>query len=167
MYFRYAKEKNLQSFIVFWNVLKTFPFTKQCSLRSFKSLPASGAGFRSLGSLPFSEEPKRIRQKSLGSLPETESPKERAFIKSDLKSANSTVFGRRVPKEWDFIFYQFYRSQKMPKRIRPYSGYVTLHLAFFPICRILPSLHSARLFSSHLITSIRSKRVFAHLRYLW
>ena len=27
-----------------------------------------------------------------------------AFIKSDLKSAKSTVFGSRVPKEWDFIF---------------------------------------------------------------
>ena len=45
--------------------------------------------------------------------------KEWAFIKSDLKSAKSTVFGRRVPKEWDFIFYQLYRFQKMPKRIPP------------------------------------------------
>ena len=63
-------EKNL---ILFSNVLQTFSFTKQGSLRSLGSLPASGAeGFRGLGSLPFSEEPKRIRQKSLGSLPKTE-----------------------------------------------------------------------------------------------
>lgn len=63
-------EKNL---ILFSNVLRTFSFTKQGSLRSLGSLPASGAeGFRGLGSLPFSEEPKRIRQKSLGSLPKTE-----------------------------------------------------------------------------------------------
>ena len=35
---------------------KTFAFTK-CSLRSLKSLPASGAeGLRNLGSLPFSED---------------------------------------------------------------------------------------------------------------
>ena len=44
-----------------------------------------------------------------------------ACIKSDLKFAKSTVFGRRVPKEWDFIFYQLYRFQKMPKRIRPWK----------------------------------------------
>ena len=88
--------------------LKAFSFTKQCSLRSFKCLPASGAeSFRSLGSLPFAEEPKRIRQKSLGSLLKTEWPKEWAFIKSDLKSAKSTVFGRRVPKEWDFYTLPF------------------------------------------------------------
>ena len=37
-------------------------------------------------------------------------------------STKSTVFGRRVPKEWDFIFYQLYRFQKMPKRIRPKSA---------------------------------------------
>ena len=40
----------------------------------------------------------------------------------------------------------------------PYSCYVTSHLAFFSIRRILSSLCSARLISSHLITSIRSKR---------
>ena len=67
------REENLRSMIVFRMFLKTFSFTKQCSLRSFTSLAAGGAeGFRSLRSLPFSEEPKRIRQKSLGSLPKTE-----------------------------------------------------------------------------------------------
>ena len=110
-------EKNL---ILFLNVLQSCSFTKQGSLQSLGSLPASGAeGFRGLGSLPFSEEPKRIRQKSLGSLPKTEWPKEWAFIKNDLKSVKSTVFGRMAPKEWDFGSYQLYRFQKMPKRIRP------------------------------------------------
>ena len=41
-------------------------------------------------------------------------------MKSELKSAKSTVFGRRVPKEWDFIFYQLYRFQKMPKEYALY-----------------------------------------------
>ena len=69
----------------------------------FQKSASSGAeGVRSLGSLPFSEEPKRIRQKSLGSLPKTELPKEWAFIKIDLNSAKSTVFGRRVQKKMGF-----------------------------------------------------------------
>ena len=58
------REKNLQSVIVFRMFLKTFSFAKQCFLRSFESLQAPEAeGFQILGSLPFSEEPKRIRQK--------------------------------------------------------------------------------------------------------
>ena len=70
---QYQEQRICKVSLFFRMFLKTFPFTKQCSLRSFKSLSASGAeGFRSLGSLPFSEEPKRIRQKSLGSLPKTE-----------------------------------------------------------------------------------------------
>ena len=50
---------------------------------------------------------------------ENRKTKEWAFIQNDLKSVKSTVFGRRMPKEWDLIFYQLYRFQKMPKRIRP------------------------------------------------
>ena len=100
------REKNLQCVIVFSNVLETFSFTRQCYLRSFGSLPASAAeGFRNLGSLPFSEEAKRILQKPLGSLPKTEWPKELVCIKNDLKSAKSTVFGRMAPEEWDFSSY--------------------------------------------------------------
>ena len=99
--------------------LKTFIHETMLSAIFQKSASSGAEGFRSLGSLPFSEEPKRIRQKSLGSLPKTEWPKEWAFIKSDLKSAKSTVFGSREPKEWDFIFYELYSFQKMPKRIRP------------------------------------------------
>ena len=59
------REKSLQSVIVFRMFLKTVSFTKQCFLQSFEILPASGAGFRSLRSLPFSEEPKRTRQNLL------------------------------------------------------------------------------------------------------
>ena len=43
----------------------------------------------------------------------------RSFYKNDRTFAKSTVFGRTVPKEWDLIFYQPYRFQKMPKSIRP------------------------------------------------
>ena len=50
---------------------------------------------------------------------ESRMTKRMGFHKSDLKSAKSTIFGRRVPIEWDFIFYQVYLFQKIPKRIRP------------------------------------------------
>ena len=49
----------------------------------------------------------------------------------------------------------------------PYVGYVTSHLAFFPICRISSSLCSSRLISSHLITSIRSKRRVIYISHFW
>ena len=68
--------------------LKTFIHETVLSAIFQKPASSGAEGFRSLGSLPFSEEPKRIRQKPLGSLPKTESPKEWAFIKSDLKSAS-------------------------------------------------------------------------------
>ena len=53
----------------------------------------------------------------------------------DLKSAKSTVFGRRVPEEWHLIFYQLYRFQKMPKRIHPKFAFAadTAELAGFEI----------------------------------
>ena len=58
-----SQEKRICEFPLFSRMfLNAFSFTKQSSLRSFGSLATSGAeGFRSLGSLPFSEEPKRIR----------------------------------------------------------------------------------------------------------
>ena len=49
----------------------------------------------------------------------------------------------------------------------PYVGYVTSHLAFFPICRISSSLCSSRLISSHLITSICSKRREIYISLFW
>ena len=71
------RENNLQYFVVFSNVLLTLSFTKQGSLQSFESLSTSGAeGFRGLGCLPLSEEPKRKFQGSLAYLPRTEWPKE-------------------------------------------------------------------------------------------
>ena len=62
--------------------------------------------------------------------------KRMGFIKSDLKSAKSTVSGRMVPKEWDFVFYQLYRFQKMPKGIRPKSRNIFVISSF---CAIPPS----------------------------
>ena len=56
----------------FSNVFENFHSRNDALCCDLRSLPASGAGFRSLGSLPFSEEPKRIRQKSVGSLPKKE-----------------------------------------------------------------------------------------------
>ena len=41
------------------------------------------------------------------------------FYKNYLKSAKSTKFGRMVPREWEIIFYQLYRFQKMSRRMRP------------------------------------------------
>ena len=121
MYYCYVNPKRKVSakyhclFECFW---KHFIHETQCSLQSFKNQPASGAdGFRSIGSLPFSEQPKRIRQKSLGFLPKTEWPKEWHFKKAIwslrslslsvegyqkngiLSSTDSTVF-RRCPKEY-------------------------------------------------------------------
>ena len=49
----------------------------------------------------------------------------RAYSFGHLKSAKSSENGRLrrekflLTKEWEFIFYQVYRLQKMPKRIRP------------------------------------------------
>ena len=57
------REKNLQSVIVIANVVEYCIIHETCSLLSFICLSASGAeGFRCLESLPFSEEPKRIRK---------------------------------------------------------------------------------------------------------
>ena len=98
-FFGYARPKKKES-------AKCHCYFKCCCILHHswnKALLTSGAeGFRSLKSLPFSEEPKSICQWSLGSLPKTEWPKEWAFIKSDLKSAKCTVFGRMVLKRMGF-----------------------------------------------------------------
>ena len=86
-----SQEKGICKVTLFFRMfLKAFSFTKQCSLPSFASLPASGAqAFRSLGS---------GMTKRMG------------FHKNDLNSAKSTVYGRMVPKEWDLILYQLYST---------------------------------------------------------
>ena len=78
--------------LVFRMFLKTFIHETMLSALFQKSASSGVEGFRSLGSLPFSEEPKRIRQKSLGSLPNQNDQKNGLFIKSNLKSGKSTVF---------------------------------------------------------------------------
>ena len=66
------RETNLWSVIVSSNVLKTFIHQTMLSVIFQKSASSGAEGFRHRGSLPFSEEPKRIRQKSLGFLPKKE-----------------------------------------------------------------------------------------------
>ena len=113
-YFCYANPKR-KEFTLFHSIFECF---QNSFIHKTMLFAASGAeGFRDLGSLPFSVEPKRIRQKSLGSLPKTEWPKEWVFVKTIwslrslpfsvewyqkngiLASTNSTVF-RRCPKEY-------------------------------------------------------------------
>ena len=96
------REKNRQSLIVFSNVLETFPSMKQCSLQSFQSLPA--ASFRSRRfPKPRSSTVFRRAQKNTSEISrkstENRMTKRMSFIKSNLKSAKSKVFCRKVPKE--------------------------------------------------------------------
>ena len=49
----------------------------------------------------------------------------------------------------------------------PYVGYVESHLSFLPICRISSSPCLSRLTSSHLRTSIRSKRREIYISLYW
>ena len=67
------REKNLQSDIVFSNVFEN-SFIHEAMLSAIfrKSASFRSRRFRSLGSLRFAEDPKRIRQKYLGFLPKTE-----------------------------------------------------------------------------------------------
>ena len=115
-----SQEKRICEVTLFFRMfLKTFIhetilsgiFQKSASFRSRRFLkPRISTVFRRA-----QMNTSKISRKST----ENRMTKKWAFIKSDLKSAKSIVFGRRVPKEWDFIFYQLYRFQKMPKRIRP------------------------------------------------
>ena len=108
--YAHPKRKNLRSTIVFSNVFENFKSQTMLSgILRFPKLRIS-TGFRRA-----QKYTSKISRKST----ENRMTKGIGFIKSDLKSAKSTVFGRRVPKEWDFIFYQLYRFQKMPKRILP------------------------------------------------
>ena len=100
--------------------LKTFIHETMLSAIFQESASFRSRRFPKLRIASFSEEPKRILQKSLGSS-ENRMTKRMGFYKkrSEVCEVYRTVFGRRVPTEWDFIFYQLYRFQKMPKRIRP------------------------------------------------
>ena len=113
------REKNLRSTIVFSNVFENFHSRNNALWDLSKS-----ASFRSRR-FPTPRIPTVFRraQKNTSQISrkftKNRMTKRMGFYKSNLKSAKSTVFGRRVPKEWDFIFYQLYRFQKMPKIIRP------------------------------------------------
>ena len=68
-----SQEKRICEVSLFFRMfLKTFIHETMLSAIFQKSASSGAEGFRSLGSLPFSEEPKRIRQKSLGSVSKTE-----------------------------------------------------------------------------------------------
>ena len=111
------KEKNLQS-VIFSNVFGYF-FIHETILSAICSKSAS---FRSrrFPKPRFSTVLRRAqRNTSILSRKSTENgmTKRMGFYKNYLKSAKS-VFARMIPKEGDIIFYQLYRFQKMPKRIR-------------------------------------------------
>ena len=68
-----SQEKRICEVSLFFRMfLKTFIHETMLSAIFQKPASSGAESFRSLGSLPFSEEPKRIRQKSLGSLPKRE-----------------------------------------------------------------------------------------------
>ena len=112
------REKDLRSNIVFSNVFENFhsrnnalwDLSKVCQHHEQKIPEASG---------PYRfQKSQKEYVKNLSEVYRKQNDHKNGLLKSDLKSAKSTIFGRGVPKEWDLIFYQLYRFQKMPSRIR-------------------------------------------------
>ena len=104
MYFCYAspKRKEYAKCHCFFDGLETFSFMKLNALCIFSKVCQL-------------HEQKVSEASDLSEVYRKQDDQKNGFHESDVKSAKSTVFGRMETKEYDFLFFQLYRFQKMPK----------------------------------------------------